>query len=845
MRHGSFYALALSVFLAPVLLGTVHMWTSVLCALILSAGVICELLQARHAKKTMRLNGWSLALGGIGLWALIQCIPLPVSWLSILAPEVHRLHLEALAVLGSGSVPSARPISLDVHQSVERGIRWLCLAQASFLCANVLPQEENIKLDVMLRRTILFSGCVCIGLGLVHQAIGHESFLGLVPTSIPVRGFSPFVNLNHAASFYGLCALLCTAGLLFELRRTTSSKLWTGLYSVGTLVFMLSSFAHESRSVTVFLVLSLIGMSVGFMDRAYWGRRLLERLNRMPKAIWLGLFVFTIGSALVVFYGLNAAQTFWGWADSDGLSRWLVAKGAAQRSADFWAFGSGAGTVEHVIYSQVDFSKIATAKIAVAENEAFEWMLTLGWPVTLIALCVMAASSRVCFPWLRKRDASIYLSRLILLMMFVYALVIFSFHFPFVTLGLGLPIVIAMEALFSRVQNSQRKEERTRGRKVSYAWGACYAGALVVLSAVCVIVYVPATPSVRTMPQLETIEPSKYIDHIHAHPANGRFFELMARRALRDKDHALGVRAAQRAFALQPMAPMGVLLAQAHKRAGDIDAAVEQWTPVFNGSFHSSNGLWLSWMLEDLRSATHRAKVLAHAEPSTWGRAHALLLKAQGALAGQDLLLELISLRPEAPALYQLLTEQYLSYKLYDLSVTWSQLMRSRFEGDAQAQAYVLLYRALIGQQQPDSAQRVLTEGLTRHANSEALWLIVLQQRPAPSSELALVRAKAAHTRLCLTTLERARAIACAQSEVWRLESTEPLKAQQVLERLAFRYEEVTPLVNFYVQHGQCLKLKSFASMWQGTMIKNSKASARQRRNKTIIKAGVKRCTKR
>jgi hypothetical protein len=813
--------------------------------MILGAGVICELFHARRDQNKMRLNGWSLALGGIGLWALIQCIPLPVSLLKILAPEVHRLHLEALTVLGSGGTPSARPISLDVHQSVERGIRWLCLAQASFLCSNILPRKENLKLDVVLRRTILLSGGVCIGLGLIHQVIGHESFLGVVPTSIPVRGFSPFVNLNHAASFYGLCALLCTAGLLFELRRTTSSKLWTALYSVGMLVFMLSSFAHESRSVTVFLVLSLVGMSVGFMDRAYWGRRLLERLNRMPKAIWWLLFAFIVGGALVVFYGLNAAQTFWGWADSDGLSRWLVAKGAMKRSTDFWAFGSGAGTIEHVIYPQVDFSKIATAKIAVAENEAFEWMLTLGWPVTLVTLGVMAASSRVCFPWIRKRDASIYLSRLILLMMFVYALVIFSFHFPFVTLGLGLPIVVAMETLFSRVQSSQRKEERTRGRKVSYGWGACYAGALVVLSVVCVIVHVPAIPSVHTMPQLEVIKPTNYIDHIHAHPANGRFFELMARRALRDQDHALGVRAAQRAFALQPMAPLAVLLAQAQKRAGDVDAAVEQWTPVFGGSFYSSNALWLSWMLEDLRHATHRAKVLAHAKPATWGRAHALLIKAQGALAGQDLLLELISLRPDAPELYQLLTEQYLNYKLYDLSVVWSQLMRSRFEGDAQARAYVLLYRALTGQQKNDSAQRVLTEGLTQHPNSEALWLIVLQQRPIPSSELSLVRAKAAHTRLCTTTLERARAITCAQSEVWRLESTEPLKAQKVLEQLAFRYEEVTPLVHFYVQHGQCLKLKRFASMWQGTTIKNSKASARQRRNNTLIKSGVKRCTKR
>ena len=838
MRHGSFYALALSVFLSPLLLGTVHMWTSTLCGALLSVGVLCEWWARRSGDEPVRISGWSLVMGGLGLWSLIQCIPLPPALLSALAPEVHRLHLEALGVL-PGSAPVARPVSLDVPESVARGLRWLCLAQASFLCVNVLQRRKGIKAEVVLRNVVLISGVAALGVGLVHRLIGSEDFLGLVATSVPVRGFSPFVNLNHAASFYGMCALLCVAQLLFALRRSTPSPVKIGLYSAGTLVFMLSSFAHESRSVTVFLVIALSGLCVGFVERAYWGRRFLNRINHLPRSVWLGVTLFVFLGALFVFYGLDAAQTFWGWADVDGLSRWLVAKGALHRSVDFWALGSGAGTVDHVIYAAVDFSQIPTARIAVAENEAFEWLLTLGWPVAAVALVGMGASIRMCFPWLRKRDASIYLSRLVLLMFFVYALVIFSFHFPFVTLGLGLPLVVVMESFFASVRAKLRRQERKRGREVSSRVGAGWAALLVGACVGCVAVHAATTPRVETVAQLEATQRSDYIQHLHAHPADGRMFEWMARRALGEGDDALAERAARRAFALQPVAPNAVLWAQAQHRAGRPEAAIAQWERVFDGSFKSFESTWLLWMLEDVRDEADRARVLARADDALWARAHAAILKVQGPRVAQDLLLELVALRPKQPMAYRLLIEQYLGEGLHELAMVWAQLMRSRFTGPQSAYAHMLLHRALMGQQRPQDAQRVLEQGLTAHPDSDALWGVVLDQRP--SSELQRQQLRAAYDRLCTAAKTKDRARVCAQAFVRMVEESEPRKAQKALEQLAFQYEDIKPLIEFHIRRGECLRLRRFASMWQSTRSKESKS----RHTDRALDAGVKRCTKR
>lgn len=855
VHHVPFLLFALSVLLSPLLVGTVHFWavSSLLALLLIAVGV--ELWQRRaKAQATVQLTGWMLAFLLLSFWATLSWVPLPESLARLLSPEMWSIYHEGMVAL-TGKPPAAgRPLSLDPAQSADRALRWLVLSLGCFLAPVILKRQSH---GVWLRRVIVGSGLLALCLGVINHLLGLKTFLGY-PTTVPMRGWSPFVNTNHAAAFYGVCALVAMTSWLMEIRSTKQKRgKWIAFWASSIMIFLFASLLHESRSVMVFLVCCLGVLCIGFSERTMRGKQWLEQMATISRKTWAVVLGALVAVFLFVVYGLGAVRAFWSWADADGVSRWMVVKGAFLRSLDFWIVGSGAGSVDQVIYTKIDFGILPTATVRVAENEPVEWLLTMGWPVTILALIGLAASVRFCFPWLRDRG-KIYLSRLALIAMLIFCSMVFLFHFPFVALGVGLPLLLAMEIMFARAVNTSRSSphetKRKRGVTVSLRVATLVYLTIVALSGLSIWASqsLYQAPDVLTLDRTEVLSDDVEQRLIRVRPADGQTYAFLALQAFDAKKYQDARRLAARAYALEPMAPRALLYARSLMRAGQTEKAAGMYRSLFDGSFKSKNKQWALQVLDDVRDNQARASIFAQASPKVWRQVVAAISRVEGGASVQAFLLALVTHQPASMEIHQLLIESYIRTRQYVLAQMWSQLMQTRqFERPREAKilATTYLFRALIAQKKNKQAQDALKQAQSQHPDVRPLWQLSLTSLPdfktlksKPNTQ-DIQRIKEAHTKGCDITEDAEQAKICLGAKAWLAAANGQDKvAEELLKQMVFRFMDPQPLIQFYSAQKQCLRLKGFASQWGATKSKRNKQTAAERRVHERLRKGAMQC---
>ncbi|MEL6180554.1 MAG: hypothetical protein AAFS10_16460, partial [Myxococcota bacterium] len=113
MHYRSVLIIALLA-LPPLLLGSTHTPTILALTLASFAAAGYGLKQAHNTNSPSTLSPLGLAAGLIGVWALVQCIPLPAQLLALLSPEHARLRAELAPLVGT---TPAGPISLAPAQT--------------------------------------------------------------------------------------------------------------------------------------------------------------------------------------------------------------------------------------------------------------------------------------------------------------------------------------------------------------------------------------------------------------------------------------------------------------------------------------------------------------------------------------------------------------------------------------------------------------------------------------------------------------------------------------------------------------------------------------------------------
>lgn len=842
-----------ALLISVCLLGAVH-WPVVigLAALIWGAGAL-HLMQRRAHKGQGHsgvLTPATLAFSILGFGALLQLIPLPLGAQQALGLPQAELYINSWSLVFGQAPTTPRPLSLDPAASADRALRWLTLASALFVSAQLLGRPGYGRI---IKLAVLGVGAVAFGLGVADHLIGQPEFLGLYKAQVPSRGLSPFVNPNHSAAFYGLCSIAALSGLLKQDDERVAS--WMRLvWGLGAVGFGLLSVIHDSRSVWIALSLSLSIIMIGFIFSSTRSRDLLERLAR-PSAQARSL---TVGGILVAGLGalvaLLASGALIPLASADALARAQVIRAAFTTSSKFWTFGAGAGAVEQVIYPTIDWHQLASATIPVAENELAEWAMTMGWPLALLATLGFIAYLRHALPLIDQGQRRLRTTRQSALALWIYLALVAMFHFPFMALGVGLPALVLLEGSIVRAARPSKTSSQTPTESARQGVKLSWRGQLVWHSVMGVMLIIAiALGAHHRLPELkrqdaQPLDPSHIKTHLLARPADSSIFSALATDALAHGSPDDALKYAQRAFALQPQAHRQLLVAHCLARSGKLPEAIASYGQLFDGTFKSLNEDWVVFLLNDVNAALGRADALKRADERLWRLAARHILAKQGQDQTLEFLSALVEQSPTQEAAYDLLIRQYIGAKLYDLAELWARLMsEAPLSGGerAQARGHVLLIHTLMAQDRADEAQLALEQALKRFPKDNALLLMrlkTLKREPTPDD---ITRIERAHSALCATTTDRDAALACDRAKAWLyVQRGEEARADQALVALLYDHAFASDLIREYLKRRKCLKLKSLATQYGASRVKGKALDAAQRRAQAQLEQASKRCAK-
>lgn len=777
----------------------------------------------------------ALGLSFFALVCLIQVLPVPSVIQRVINPAGYAAFVESWQVAWpEQEISSAwRTLSLDPKKTAASGLRWLSLAVFSILVVNL---GFNRTLWRRLLWTVMASGVVVWGIGLVQDILGNNLFLGFYKAEIPVLSLSTFVNSNHAAVFFGLVSLAGFAFVMQEYREKVAQTIAAAAIGILALVLMA---IHQSDGTELGYALGLIVIGAGLslrMGVAQAAMRHLRDLSRTQLAVLLTalggavvLFAWMMGSAW--FIEKFEASDFGRWLDDKGRGRWFMAMAALRGAGDYWRFGSGAGSLEFTLPAYVDWGKLRGGTTATIENEPIEWLMTMGVPVTVVGGALLLSGL-----WFgRGRLASFEKNAryIAALGMSLYMLIVAQFHFPFYVLGLALPFVVLVE-----YATAPRKVSRTTGQLRAASVGHVYlshragwwilgAGAVGwgVLVASCFFAYeVDKSGSFEEQTVADVAKIEKWI---HTLPTDSGLFARLSIAAREQSDFERAATLAERAYALNPDSRHLLFLARAHARIQSSDSpnpgvqdraeTLALYQELFkSGRFINPTRGWIDkFMLPDVKTAKGRAHALAEAEPTSWLYAADKILARDGLPAAVDFCIELNEMFPESVEAYRAMIRIYDKSKQPALAELWARLLLSKNlagPADESPPGYQELVGLLVAQNHRDEAWQLLHSAAEMEVLDMQLSEHILKLRPEVPEDASPEQVKLieyAHLKYCASPIADARLRTCWNGESWLHELRgHDEEAQIVYRRIFSRWHEPRPLANFLVRNGKCQHLE-------------------------------------
>ncbi len=322
-------------------------------------------------------------LAGIGLWLILQQLPLPSEIWTALAGRQQIAEELQLAGLTIGW----RPLSLD-PEATRRAALALLPPSAVVLLAIGLDNHSRQRLLWLLLMLILAT----VVLGLAQLAFGPQSALRWHAVTNPSEAVGPFANRNHFASLLVIGLLLAGAWLVSGRGAHDSRRAARRFAAASAIALLLLGLAlARSRAGVLLAALAVVGLAV----MAWQARRHARRDAGMTgHRRWLALAALA-GVVLGIqfgFYGL--LQRF----EQDPLAdmRWIITENTLQAAQQFGPFGTGAGTFERVYPSVEPIAQMIPSYVNRAHNDWAEWWMEGGVPLAallLVGLVLLAVAT--------------------------------------------------------------------------------------------------------------------------------------------------------------------------------------------------------------------------------------------------------------------------------------------------------------------------------------------------------------------------------------------------------------------------------------------------------------------
>ncbi|MBH25756.1 MAG: hypothetical protein CMH57_15220 [Myxococcales bacterium] len=369
-----------AVFAAPLAIGTVHLATAALVALLatLSAAMTIGLCHARQERVRPGLAGWTLlALSGA---AFLHALPLPTGLVSVLGGSIGG-WLEFAYGSVEGGAPGWSTMGLAPGYAVQSGLGLLAAAGV-YLTASHQFREQRPFLGAMWIAPWL--GVTLVGLGLVQLALRSPArLLFYTPRhmdTIPLMA-SSFVNPEH------LGVLLASLTLIpMGMSQQTNQNPWRGTQMLMLVMCSAGLVATLSLSAVLAWVFGLLVFGgLTLRDRLHWGKAQSAALLGGLAAVGVAL----VGAWTALGPKLTLLDRLRGVSWSDPWPVW--SQGLGVLTEVFWV-GTGPGGYSDAAAAASEGVATTIGRHTFVGNGYLQAALDFGAPLGLAAAALLIAA---------------------------------------------------------------------------------------------------------------------------------------------------------------------------------------------------------------------------------------------------------------------------------------------------------------------------------------------------------------------------------------------------------------------------------------------------------------------
>lgn len=304
---------------------------------------------------------WVFAAASIA--CLLQCVPLPMGLLAMLAPA--NADIWSRAVPGA-SAPSFAPLSLAPELTLVEAAKWAAYGGLSWLGAGWTRRHGASGPALVVAGLASLAGVVTV----LHGALDAKSVFGIYTPLIeyPRWRVGPFLNANHLSAYLSMGVFGALAALLSRRDRGTPLA---GLLVVQAGGLTLGVLLLGSRAAVPLLIVGVVAALVFSVRR--------EVRGVPPAAIRWGLGAIGVFFCVVVFGLRHELAAFLG--DRE-LTKLGAIRDAFTMARAHWTSGVGRGAFETAFFA---FKTVHRNEYwPQPENLLAQWSSEWGWPVTVL-----------------------------------------------------------------------------------------------------------------------------------------------------------------------------------------------------------------------------------------------------------------------------------------------------------------------------------------------------------------------------------------------------------------------------------------------------------------------------
>lgn len=311
-----------------------------------------------------RVSAPALIMAGLGVYSLLQAVPLPLAWLKFMSPVAAEAWSRSL--LPFGEQVGFGSLSLDPGASCVEGAKWLSYAVA-FSLAAAISERRGVEFGV----ASVFTSSLLVALAtLAHGLAGATRVYGLYEPQLgPASNhIGPFLNPNCLAG-YLILGVLCGFGFVVSSKDLAIRCLW----GAGTAIIAGTAVLSGSRGGVGALALA----TVAFALVTFNARRKRRQLHHLKWYDWggaLAVLLFAVGFAAL------GAQDDWFELTHGDLSKLRMGSWVLPMIRDFPAFGVGRGAFESTFqaYKPTADNIIYANPENILAQWASEWGVLMG-----------------------------------------------------------------------------------------------------------------------------------------------------------------------------------------------------------------------------------------------------------------------------------------------------------------------------------------------------------------------------------------------------------------------------------------------------------------------------------